>query len=91
MGTLCHCCTAFVNVSLSVALTGTSLRPLGGKEGQNIAVCLVGRGEELTGRSRWGEEEEEEERPMMVWATEEWRREMRKPRKRRDAGAMVCL
>lgn len=85
------CCTVFVFVSLSrtVALIGTSLRPLGGKEGQIRAVCLVGGGEELIGRSR-GEKKEEEE-PMMVWASEEWRKERKKPRKRRDMGAMVCL
>lgn len=85
---LCPCCTVFLFVSLSrtVALTGTSLRPLGGNEGQNPAVCLVGGGEELIGRSR-GEKEDEE--PMMVWASEEWSRERRKPRKSMHIGAMV--
>ena len=88
-GNICPCCTVFIVVSLSraVALIGTSLRPLGGREGQNPAVCLVGWGEESLGRPRLGWEDE----PMTVWASKGWRREMRKPRKRRDTGVMVGL
>lgn len=63
--TLCPCSTVFIvaNLFRIVPLIGTSLRPLGGKEGQNRTVCLVGGGEELLGKSR-GEKEEDE--PMMV-------------------------
>ena len=45
---LCPCTTAFVVANLSWILTliGTSLRPLGGREGQNRTVSLVGGGKE---------------------------------------------
>lgn len=64
-------CTEFDNPSRSVALTGTSLRPLVGKEGQNRTVSLVGFGEEAPGRS--SDEGKEEEVPMTVCALEEVR------------------
>lgn len=62
-------CTEFDNPSRSVALMGTSLRPLVGKAGQNRTVSLVGFGEEAPGRS--SDEGKEEEVPMTVCASEE--------------------
>ncbi|TNN24218.1 hypothetical protein EYF80_065658 [Liparis tanakae] len=80
---------AFVVACRSVAvaaLMGTSLRPPGGRGGQNLAPCLVGGGEESRGGSTRGNEEEE---PMTVWASVAgWRTERRKPSRRR---AMVGL
>lgn len=79
-----HWCTEFADVtrSLAVARIGTSLRPRGGREGQIIPVCLVGR-------SRWGEEES-----VMVWVAEGWgqerRRRRRMPRDKRHMAAMVA-
>lgn len=63
--------TEFESSSLTVTLIGTSLRPLGGKDGQNCAVSLVGFGEEALGRS--SDEEKDEEVPMTVCAFEEVR------------------
>lgn len=87
---LLPCCAASVVVCLSgaAALMGTSLRPLGGREGQNLALCLVGGGDKFTGGSR---RENEDEEPMTVWASVGWRKERRRPRKRRDMGAMIWL
>lgn len=64
-------CTEFGSPSRSVALTGTSLRPLVGKNDHNRTVSLVGFGEEAPGRS--SDEAKEEEMPMTVCAFEEVR------------------
>jgi len=76
---------ALVVVWRAPALTGASLRPLGARDGQNLAVCLVGGGDESRGGSTRGNEEEE---PMTVWASVAgWRMERRKPRRRRAMSA----
>lgn len=64
-------CTEFDIPSPGVALIGTSLRPLVGKDGQNRTVPLVGFGEEAPGKS--SDEGKEEEVPMTVCAFEEVR------------------
>lgn len=70
---------------VTAALIGTSLRPLGGKEGQDLGLCLVGWDEFVGGFKR----EKEGDKLMTVWASEAKRRERRMLRVRRGV-AMVC-
>lgn len=80
----CHWCTEFADASRlpTVARTGTSLLPLGGRDDHIIPVCLVGRSR------RRGEES------VMVWVSAGWgsgrrRRRRKEPRDERHVAAMA--